>query len=63
MPKKYWINLPEAPLIQTLTRNATNQMDTMITRGGQQGWHKTQKSRFIQDKQKELREKANNQNK
>lgn len=31
MPKKYWRNLPEAPLIAELIANATQRMDTMIT--------------------------------
>lgn len=31
MPKKYWINLPEAPLIAPLTRNAGKRVDEMIS--------------------------------
>lgn len=31
MPKKYWANLPEAPLIAPLTRNAGKRVDEMIS--------------------------------
>ncbi|HSI45528.1 MAG TPA: UdgX family uracil-DNA binding protein [Methylophilus sp.] len=31
MPKKYWRNLPEAPLIAELIANASQRMDSMIT--------------------------------
>jgi DNA polymerase len=56
MPKKYWVNLPEAPLIKELTRNAGHQLDKMIENAPSQPWIKTEKSIFIQQKQKELQQ-------
>ncbi len=55
MPKKYWVNLPEAPLIADLTRNASNRTDLMIKEGVSSPWRKTAKSRFIRSSQKNLR--------
>lgn len=55
MPKKYWANLPEAPLISELTRSAGNRVDTMINAGVSQAWNKTAKSRLVQTRQKQLR--------
>lgn len=55
MPKKYWVNLPEAPLIAELTRSAGKRTDTMINEDASQAWRKTVKSRYIKNKQKQLR--------
>ena len=60
MPKKYWINLPEAPLIAELTRTAGNRVDTMIAKGSSEAWAKTAKSRYIRDKRRELIESGVN---
>ena len=50
MPKKYWINLPEAPLIKELTRNAGNRVDDMLNEQNHHVWKKTAKSKFIKNK-------------
>lgn len=57
MPKKYWINLPEAPLIAELTRTSGQRTDTMISKGSSARWRKTAKSRYVQACQKKLRER------
>ena len=56
MPKKYWINLPEAPLIKELTRNAGHRLDQMLNNSPSQPWKKTQHSKRIQHNQQQLRE-------
>lgn len=55
MPKKYWVNLPKAPLIAELTRSAGKQVDTMVSDEPSQPWTKTAKSRYVRERQKELR--------
>ena len=57
MPKKYWVNLPEAPLIAELTREATSRTRQMIDESATSVWQKTSKSRFVKEKQRELRNK------
>ncbi len=54
MPKKYWVNLPEAPLIKTLMRNAGHQVDAMLEGASTQPWHKTKKSTFVMAAQKKM---------
>ncbi len=61
MPKKYWINLPEAPLIKELSRNAGYQLDTMLENTPSISWKKTQKSKFLKEKQKVLRAFSSNE--
>lgn len=58
MPKKYWINLPEAPLIKELTRNAGHRLDQMLEHGPMAPWEKTRKSKQIKKSQKKLRERV-----
>ncbi|WP_019606509.1 TIGR03915 family putative DNA repair protein [Teredinibacter turnerae] len=55
MPKKYWKNLPEAPLITQLTRNASARTTTMLSDTRKNGWSKTENSQFIREKQAALR--------
>lgn len=59
MPKKYWINLPEAKIIADLTREANQKTQSMIEKPASQPWIKTKKSRFVCHEQKRLREKNN----
>jgi len=63
MPKKYWVNLPEAPLIAHLIRTAGRRADTMINDTPSQAWAKTAKSRYIQDSKERLRQLHNNDSK
>lgn len=55
MPKKYWVNLPEASLIAELTRSALKRTDAMISRGATDSWEKTTKSVYVKKRQKDLR--------
>ncbi|GAA5317277.1 MAG: hypothetical protein AseanaTS_24820 [Candidatus Pelagadaptatus aseana] len=58
MPKKYWVNLPEAPLIAELTRNAGKHTEAMLAKSATPEWKKTAKSRFIKQQQKLLRHRS-----
>jgi len=58
MPKKYWANLPEAPLIPELTRKAHQSMTQMIEAPSTERWEKTARSRFVSEAQKHLRTKS-----
>lgn len=55
MPKKYWVNLPEAPLIAELTRSAGKRSESMIKQDGKESWVKTAKSRYVKNMQMQLR--------
>ena len=55
MPKKYWVNLPEAALIPELTRNAQARTDSMIAQQHTPAWNKTRQSRFIHNIRQQLR--------
>ena len=57
MPKKYWVNLPEAPLIAELTQAAQYRTEHMIDKGAGKLSEKMQKSRFVQQAQHQLRSK------
>ena len=56
MPKKYWKNLPEAALIKDLTRGAQAKTELMINTTDFQVCEKNQYSKFIDNKQKTLRD-------
>ena len=60
MPKKYWVNLPEAPLIAEMIRGADQRVDIMINDSVSTDWKKTSKSRYIKDKQQTLRSQNSN---
>ena len=55
MPKKYWRNLPEAPLIAELTRNAGGTSQAMLNKPSETAWKKTAKSKLVQQQQASLR--------
>lgn len=55
MPKKYWKNLPEAPLIAELTRSAHYRSLHMVEESTTSAWKKTEKSKYVKEKQKALR--------
>jgi len=55
MPKKYWINLPEAKLIKELTRQSAQQTNTMIHDSVTAPCEKNQKSLYIKNVQEALR--------
>lgn len=55
MPKKYWVNLPEAPLIAELIRSAGAQVEKMIVKGASSAWTKTANSQYIREQQSKLR--------
>lgn len=55
MPKKYWQHLPEAKLIKDLIRNAQQRTESMIESEATEVNPKNKKSKFIQNKQGELR--------
>ena len=57
MPKKYWKNLPESELIKELTSQSTSMMENMISGSQTEKFSKTEKSKFIQQKQQDLRSK------
>lgn len=52
MPKKYWINLPEAPLIKELTRNSSYQTHQMINNEPRKIMNKSEKTKLIQEENK-----------
>lgn len=54
MPKKYWANLPEAPLISELIRNAGVTAEHMLERPSNEHWQKTAKSKYVQKHQSNL---------
>lgn len=54
MPKKYWVNLPEAPLIAELSRSAHCRTEKMIENGASPTWEKTAKSTYVQNMQRNL---------
>jgi DNA polymerase len=54
MPKKYWVNLPEAPLISELIRNAGATTEYMLEQPSNEQWSKTAKSKFVQEHQSQL---------
>lgn len=58
MPKKYWANLPEAPLIPQLTRKAHQSMTAMIEKKPTHSWSKTSRSRFVRKAQHTLQTKS-----
>ena len=55
MPKKYWINLPEAPLIGELTRQAQQRVDTMVNIGYTEKPGKAAASTYVRDRQQRRR--------
>jgi len=56
MPKKYWKNLPEAVLIKDLTRGAQAKTELMINTVNFSVCEKNQQSKYIDKKQKTLRD-------
>ena len=55
MPKKYWINLPEARLIKNLISGSSQQTDTMIEKPNAVAFNKITESYFVKKQQTELR--------
>lgn len=54
MPKKYWRNLPEAQLIDSLKTQAAQRTQSMIQSKAVEAWQKTQGSSFVQALQRQL---------
>ncbi len=57
MPKKYWINLPEAQLINDLIRNSSQKTDIMLDKKDSVNTSKISESAFVKKKQIWLRQK------
>ncbi|TQV70120.1 DNA metabolism protein [Exilibacterium tricleocarpae] len=55
MPKKYWRNLPEAPLIGELQRDAQRRVDKMLDDGYSQTPGKAVQSQYLRAQQQRLR--------
>jgi len=55
MPKKYWINLPEASIIKELASSAGRTTEGMINTPATEAWQKTANSTYVRSKQKRLR--------
>jgi len=61
MPKKYWRNLPEAPLIKELIGQAQATTDAYIANTTSSEIQKPQKSKIAQNTQRQLRHNKNSQ--
>lgn len=55
MPKKYWKNLPEASLINELSRSSSSRVETMLKNTKTQSCSKVANARYIKEKQAQLR--------